>query len=75
MQSKAGPKKGRGGRRAGAGRKRRLCPVRAPKGPRGGKRPGAGRKPKVRTIAKLEKIAEPAQLELFRPGGGAAVDS
>jgi hypothetical protein len=29
----------------------------------------------VRTIAKLEKIAEPAQLELFRPGGGAAVDS
>ncbi len=62
MHSNEWPKKGRGGRRAGAGRKQRLCPVKAPKGPRGGKRPGAGRPLGSR---KHSSSADQLSLELF----------
>lgn len=49
-------KKGRGGARAGAGRKKKEKPVEEPvKKPRGGARPGAGRKPKP----KEEPVKEP----------------
>ena len=49
-------KKGRGGARVGAGRKKKEKPIEEPvKKPRGGARPGAGRKPKP----KEEPVKEP----------------